>query len=174
MVAPPGEVDLLPDLVNPKPRKSNTGVVTEASAIDDIIESVACGADVPVADAVENGDGIVCAKCSEMTPGAWFGCDNRDCGLWWHKDCLDTDSRAFAELSVARPEDVLFYCPACSNGHVCGACFLNETTTGNNWLKCGDCDTYFHFECLNDTQRKLILRLSKDEQWFCFKCSYDV
>ena len=58
---------------------------------------------------------ILCPKCGEAVSDSddcAMGCDSFNCKLWWHRNCLEADEAAFADLSIM--EGSCWICPSCS------------------------------------------------------------
>ena len=106
-----------------------------------------------------------------------MGCDANECGKWYHYECLESDVRAFADLSLIEKNDWL--CEWCVNRieRVCEVCMVQEMVIddvakgiSSGWVRCenGWCNRWYHYECLPRDDMRALQNGVKD--WMCSAC----
>ena len=119
---------------------------------------------------------IICPKCgkavSDSDDGA-MGCYSVNCNLWWHRDCLEVDEAAFADLSIM--EGSCWTCPSCSATieRQCAVCLKTAFVAPSmidTWIRCGNahCGQWFCTEHFTD--EALFNMRGPDDSFWCNVC----
>ncbi|KAL5112058.1 Histone-lysine N-methyltransferase H3 lysine-36 specific [Taenia crassiceps] len=80
---------------------------------------------------------VCCAGKENEAMGELYSCQVRDCGKWYHRQCLESQPGVILEDGLVR-------CPS----HVCATCYLENPKTTNsasrNMIQCFSCPRIFH------------------------------
>ena len=106
-----------------------------------------------------------------------MGCDAAGCDRWYHYDCIDSEARAFADLSLIENTDWL--CEWCTSRieRVCEICMsrmyvVDDVAKGlaSGWVRCENamCERWYHLDCLPADERRMLER--GQMEWMCNAC----
>lgn len=120
---------------------------------------------------------FLCESVVEEDDMNAMGCDSRGCDRWYHYECLESDVRAIADLSLIDHSE--WMCPWCESRveRVCEVCLMKEMVIDDvakgistGWAKCGNgwCARWYHLECLPRDERAVLERGTID--WMCRVC----
>ena len=172
------------DEVLQEPRHENNKgqriATTDKPADNDSVSGTTNNIRVPVEVHPEPSEQeVTCPLCKEgvdkyvsrAEDSKWVGCDT--CDSWYHRECLEPDVRAKADLSTMLDSD--WSCdicqPAVATSTICK--ITNGATENVQWISCSLCDKAYHKSCLTAKELRALKKTNVRHApcaWMCKRC----
>ena len=117
---------------------------------------------------------VVCADQVMEDDLTAFGCDGT-CDQWFHRECLEPDDRARADVSLMC--EVEWLCPICCANleRICAVCTAREYVVDQGprseaeWASCKNCTQWYHYHHLSRAAQYAYDRRGR-KGWLCPQC----